>query len=105
MVSDATDGTFSELTGDGKVLVDFWGPRCQPCLALMPGVEALESEFGGAFRVVKVDATANREVCRNLGVLSLPTYLLMRGGEEVSRLTGGELTIESVRTAVEQQFI
>jgi len=40
---DATVDTFDDLIGEGEVLVDIWGPQCQPCLALMPAVEALGS--------------------------------------------------------------
>ena len=38
---EATAETFDQLVHEGEVLVDIWGPQCQPCLALMPAVEAL----------------------------------------------------------------
>jgi len=38
---EATVDTFEELAASGPVLVDIWGPQCQPCLALMPAVESL----------------------------------------------------------------
>jgi thioredoxin 1 len=88
MAVDATPETYGELVADGNVLVDFWGPRCQPCLALMPAVEALEHEYGDRLRLVKVNAPEARQVCRDLRVLGLPTYLLYRDGVEVDRLTG-----------------
>jgi thioredoxin 1 len=88
MPVDATVETFGELTGEGSVLVDFWGPRCQPCLAMMPTVARLEEEAAGAVKVVKVNATEAREICRELKVFGLPTYVLMRDGVEVERLTG-----------------
>jgi len=88
MPVDATVETFAELTGEGSVLVDFWGPRCQPCLAMMPTVAALEEESGGTVRVVKVNSAENREICRELRVFGLPTYVLMRDGVELERLTG-----------------
>jgi hypothetical protein len=31
---EATVETFAKLSGDGLVVVDIWGPQCQPCLAL-----------------------------------------------------------------------
>ena len=46
MPVDATVETFGELTREGSVLVDFWGPRCQPCLAMMPMVAELERLTG-----------------------------------------------------------
>jgi thioredoxin 1 len=98
MPVDATPETFADLTSEGNVLVDFWGPRCQPCLAMMPTIARLEQEAGGAVRVVKVNATENRAVCRELGVFGLPTYVLMRDGEELGRLSG-QVTRENVERA------
>jgi thioredoxin 1 len=86
--TDATVDTYHDLTREGNVLVDFWGPRCQPCLAMMPTIARLEEDAGGAVRVVKVNSAENREVCRELRVFGLPTYVLMRDGEELERLSG-----------------
>ena len=88
MPTDATVETFGDLTGQGSVLVDFWGPRCQPCLAMMPAIADLEEKAGGAVRVVKVNSAENRDICRELRVFGLPTYVLMRDGEELERLSG-----------------
>ena len=88
MPVDATVETYGDLTGEGSVLVDFWGPRCQPCLAMMPTIAKLEEEADGAVRVVKVNSAENREICRELRVFGLPTYVLMRDGEELERLSG-----------------
>lgn len=88
MPVDATAETFHDDVADGNVLVDFWGPRCQPCLALMPAVEAVEQRHEGRLKLVKVNAAENRSICRELKVLGLPTYVLYRDGAEVERLTG-----------------
>jgi thioredoxin 1 len=98
MPVDATPETFEDLTREGSVFVDFWGPRCQPCLAMMPTIAKLEEETDGAVRVVKVDSTQNRDVCRELRVFGLPTYILMRDGAELERLSG-EVTKEQVEEA------
>ena len=88
MPVEATPETYAELTSEGNVFVDFWGPRCQPCLAMMPTIAELEDQAGGAVRVVKVNSAENRDVCRALRVFGLPTYVLMRDGEELERLSG-----------------
>ncbi|MGH3005608.1 MAG: thioredoxin family protein [Gaiellaceae bacterium] len=88
MPVEATVETFRDLTGEGSVLVDFWGPRCQPCLAMMPTIADLEEKAGGAVRVVKVNSSENRDICRELRVFGLPTYVLMRDGKELERLSG-----------------
>jgi thioredoxin 1 len=99
MPVDATVETYGDLTGEGSVLVDFWGPRCQPCLAMMPTIAKLEEEADGAVRVVKVNSAENREICRDLRVFGLPTYVLMRDGEELERLSG-----EVSKTDIEWAF-
>ena len=70
------------------VLVDFWGPQCGPCLALMPHVEALSEKFQGRVKMAKVEAPKSRRLCLNLKVMGLPTFLLFKEGKEVDRLTG-----------------
>jgi len=66
---------------------------------MMPTIAKLEEESAGAVRVVKVNSAENRQVCRDLRVFGLPTYILMRDGNELERLTG-----EISREDVEQAF-
>ena len=63
------------LRSSVPVLVDFWGPQCGPCLALMPKVEALTERYGEKVRITKVEAPKNRRLCLTLKVMSLPTFL------------------------------
>jgi len=97
---EATVETFADLSGAGEVLVDIWGPQCQPCLALMPAVEALEATYGDRVRFLKVNAPDNRKVCRDLRVAGLPAYLTMRDGVEVERLTSNGTTPEQIEQAI-----
>jgi thioredoxin 1 len=97
---EATVETFDDLVHEGEVLVDIWGPQCQPCLALMPAVEALETTYGERVRFVKVNAPENRKVCRDLRVAGLPAYLTLRDGVEVERLTSNGTTPEQIEEAI-----
>lgn len=97
---EATVDTFDELSREGEVLVDIWGPQCQPCLALMPAVEALAETYGQRVRFLKVNAPDNRKVCRDLRVAGLPAYLTMRDGVEVERLTSNATTPEQIEQAI-----
>jgi thioredoxin 1 len=82
------------------VLVDFWGPKCAPCLALMPQVENLENKYGANFKITKIDASKNRRLCLTLKVLGLPTFLIYKNGKEVARLTGDAVTIQQIEDAM-----
>ena len=99
---EATVDTFGELAATGPVLVDIWGPQCQPCLALMPAVEALAERFGDRVRFLSVNAPDNRKVCRDLRVAGLPAYVTMRDGVEVERLTSNGTTPEQIEAAIER---
>ena len=97
---EATIETFTQLSQDGAVLVDIWGPQCQPCLALMPAVEALAETYRDRVRFLTVNAPENRKVCRDLRVAGLPAYLTMRDGVEVERLTSNGTTPEQIEQAI-----
>lgn len=84
------------LQSDKPVVVDFWGPRCAPCLALMPQVEKLEAACTDMAKFVKIDASKNRRLCLDLRVISLPTYLFYKNGEGVARVSGGDIKIQDI---------
>lgn len=70
------------------VLLDFWGPRCGPCLALMPAVEELAATHAQTMKFCKVNTAENRRLAIELKVMSLPSFLFFKGGKEVARLQG-----------------
>ena len=82
------------------VLVDFWGPQCAPCLALMPHVEGLADKYGSKLKISKIDASKNRRLCLNLKVLGLPTFLFYKDGKEIDRLSGNNLKISDIEAAL-----
>lgn len=89
-VRDLTRDTFEELVGgsDRDVVIDFWGERCAPCLVLAPTYHQLAEEYGRDLAFLRVEAPKNRMLCVDLRVMSLPTFLHLRDGEEVARLDG-----------------
>lgn len=89
------------LQADQPVLVDFWGPQCVPCLRLLPKVEALANKHAAWLKVGKVNATQNRRLCLKLKVLSLPTFLVFKEGQEIGRLTGQQLTIKDIEAQIQ----
>ena len=92
LVAEATRENFRDLVAEGQVLVDVWGPDCQPCLRMMPYVERLAEESGGSLKVVKLQADKARRLCMELKVMGLPAFLLFRDGEEVARINGPQVT-------------
>lgn len=89
------------LQAKGLVVVDFWGPKCEPCLALMPAIEELAKKYSDRAKIGKVNASENRRLCISQRVMGLPTILFFKDGERVSDLTG-EITVEAIEEKIEE---
>lgn len=98
MIEITADNYEQEVTRSAvPVVLDFWGPQCGPCLALMPDVEKLAAEYDGKVKFCKVNVAGNRRMCINLKVMSVPTFLFVKNGEVRDRISGDEVTIENIR--------
>lgn len=78
------------------VVLDFWGPQCGPCLALMPEMEKLADRYTGRITFCKVNVAENRRMCIALKVMSVPTILFYKDGECVGRLVGDDVSVDAV---------
>ena len=90
------------LQSELPVVVDLWGPKCGPCLALMPQVEELASQYEGKVKFCKLNVAENRRLAISLKVMGVPTFLFYQGGELKERITGNEVTIEAIKERVEK---
>lgn len=84
------------------VVVDFWGPACGPCMALMPQFTEIAEKYEGRAKFCKVDTSQNKRVAISFKVMSLPTILFWKGGAEVARLGGADATAENITAKVEE---
>lgn len=84
------------------VVIDFWGPQCGPCMALMPQYAKMAEEFDGKVKFTKVDCSTNKRVAMGFRVMGLPTFLFFREGAEVARLSKEECTAEAIRAEIEK---
>ncbi len=86
------------------VLVDVWGPRCGPCIKMMPWMESLAEQRAEELTIVKLDSSENRRLCFDLGVMGLPSVLLYRDGAEVWRLSGDQCTPSGIAHGLSEQL-
>jgi thioredoxin 2 len=73
---------------DVPLLVDFWAPWCGPCRAMAPAFEQAARELEPRVRVAKVNTEEAQALAGRLGIRSIPTMALFRGGQEIARTTG-----------------
>ena len=89
-VRETSDLSFADdvLGAARPVLVDFFAGWCGPCHAIAPSLEQLAAERAGEVDVVKLDVDANPEVTHRMGIKSLPTLMMFKGGQPVATQVG-----------------
>ena len=90
MALEITDATFESvvLNSDKPVVVDFWAAWCGPCRMVGPVIEELSKDYDGRAVVGKVDVDSNQEFAAKYGVRNIPTVLVFKNGEVVTRQVG-----------------
>ncbi|MFP8781278.1 thioredoxin [Hydrogenophaga sp. RWCD_12] len=70
------------------VLVDFWATWCGPCKVIGPILEKVEAEYGGRFKLVKIDSDQEQQLAAAFGIRSIPTCVLLINGQPVDGFMG-----------------
>jgi thioredoxin 1 len=87
-ISNVTDTNFSSETSSGVVLADFWAPWCGPCKMIAPVLEELDGDLGDKVKIVKLDVDDNQETAAQFGVMSIPTLIVFKDGQQVEKVLG-----------------
>jgi thioredoxin 1 len=97
-----SDATFAEtvLEAPRPVLLDFGAEWCGPCVAVAPVIRSLSVEYADRLTVATVDVDADPQLAARYGVRSLPTVLLLEGGQ-VRRVLVGARSGREYRAAID----
>jgi len=89
-VTELSESNFQSEVLDSQqpVLVDFWAPWCGPCRMIAPLIDELARENAGKCRFAKINIDDTPNIAASLGVTSIPTLMIFKGGEVVDRFVG-----------------
>jgi thioredoxin 1 len=78
------------LESDRPVLIDFWAEWCGPCRMVGPIVDEIAAAHPEKLKVLKLNVDENPGTARDYGIMSIPTLLVIQGGQEAKRIVGAK---------------
>ena len=76
-----------EIKANKLIVIDLWAEWCGPCKAMGPTFEELSKEMKN-ITFAKLNVDENSNIASELGVMSIPTFLIFKNGKEVGRIIG-----------------
>lgn len=97
-----TEAFNAEIAGAGIVLVDCGAVWCAPCRKMDEVLQSLQKDLSGKYKLLKIDATVDTDLMKQVKASELPTFILYKNGKEVWRKTG-VVELEELKSQITNQ--
>jgi len=99
-VVEVTESGFADqvLRSTVPVLLDVWAPWCAPCRGMEPVIKDLAASLAGKVKVAKLNADRSPDTVARLRIQGIPTLILFKDGQEVTRMVGARGKADILRT-------
>lgn len=98
-----TDSNVNEVIASGKpVVIDFWATWCGPCMRLAPVIDELAEEYADQVVIGKYNVDEETELSGEYRIMSIPTLLFFKNGEQVRDLRMTGATKDQLRERIEK---
>ena len=106
MMIELTKENFDDevMKGGGVVFVDFWSPKCEPCMALLPEVEAFAEKNKGRAKFCKIDTAGNKRLSIAQKVMGIPTMVLYKDGEKVHVFDRDSIDFNAIQAKLDEML-
>jgi len=94
---------FDGFVKKGVAIIDFWAEWCGPCKMMEPVFEEVSKSMKGKVSFGKVNIDNNRELAERFQIMSIPTLLVFKDGEQVDRASG-VISKEEMTKKIEEQL-
>ena len=86
-VQKLNQNNFNNAIANGTTLVDFYADWCGPCRIVSPIVDEIAEERSD-ITVGKVNVDDENALAMKYGVMSIPTLIVFKDGQEKTRIVG-----------------
>lgn len=90
-----------KLTNGEWVMAEFYASWCPHCQRMMPIVKEFKKSMEGTLEVVQIDIDQEKQLADNFNIETIPTFILMRQGEQIWRQSG-EMPLERLLEEVKK---